>query len=117
MSNQLSLHENQYLACCALGSFALCYCRHLKKCCTFLWKCHKPELQRKMNLAESKGNAISYLFSGAIGALPCLQCPVDTLEGQNNISSACRVKHGVPLRDADVQELSRTARFLCPQDV
>lgn len=66
---------------------------------------------------KGRGNAVSYLFSGAIGALPRLHCPADTLEGQDNISSACGVKHRVPLWDVDVQELSRTARFLCPQDV
>ena len=66
--------------------------------------------------AKSKGNA-TYLFPGAVGALPCLRRPVDALEGQDHISSACRVKHEVSRRDVDVQELSRAAGFLCPQDV
>lgn len=73
----------------------------------------EEEFSRK---AKSKGNA-TYLFPGAVGTLPRLHRPVDALEGQDHISSACRVKHEVSGWDVDVQELSRAAGFLCPQDV
>lgn len=65
---------------------------------------------------KSKANA-TYLFPGAVGALPRLHHPVDALEGQDHFSSACRVKHKVSRWDVDVQELSRAARFLHLQDV
>lgn len=60
---------------------------------------------------------MSYLFPGAVGALPCPRRPVDALEGQDHISSARGVKHKVSAWDVDVQELSGAAGFLCPQDV
>lgn len=66
--------------------------------------------------AKSRGNH-TYLLPGVVGALPCLCGPVDALEGQDHISSAGRVKHWVSSWDVDVEELSRTAGFLCLQDV
>lgn len=66
--------------------------------------------------AKSRAN-YTYLLPGVVGALPRLCCPVGALEGQDHISSAGRVKHWVSRWDVDVEELSRTAGFLCLQDV
>lgn len=74
----------------------------------------EEELSQK---AKSKRNATSYLFPGAVGALPCLRRPADALEGQDHISRARGVEHKVSARDVDVQELSRAAGFLRPHDV